>query len=201
MQASIERFIDIQTYSDDQIARLVKELEIDIVIDLMGYTTDLRTGVLARRVAPIQVNYFGYSGTMGAGYIDYLIGDKTIIPQHQRKFYSENIVFLPNSFLPPDHKRQISDKSFSRAEASLPDNGFVFCSFNNHYKITPGVFDSVDAHIDPGGRKRALASRAQFDGRKQSAKGSGCARVVNPERLGFAGANAARRPPGKASSG
>ena len=142
IQASFERFVDAQTYSDEQIASLVKELEIDILIDLMGYTTDSRTGVLARRPAPIQVNYFGYSGTMGVNYIDYLIGDRTIIPQNQRQFYSENVVYLPHSFLPPDNKRSISNKNFSRAEAGLPENGFVFCSFNNHYKITPEVFAS-----------------------------------------------------------
>ena len=127
---------------------------------------------------------------MGVGYIDYLIGDKTIIPQNQREFYSENIVYLPNSFLPPDHRRHISDKRFSRAEAGLPDNGFVFCSFNNHYKISPGVFELVDAHTDPRGRQRALASRDQCDGRKEPPKGSGCA-GVSSERLVFAG----RMPP------
>ena len=86
--------------------RAVRGDQIDILVDLMGYTTDSRTGVLARRAAPIQVNYFGYSGTMGVDYIDYLIGDQTIIPNNQRQFYSENIVYLPHSFLPPDHKRR-----------------------------------------------------------------------------------------------
>ena len=142
LQTSFERFVDAQTYSDEQIASLVKKLEIDILIDLMGYTTDLRTGIFARRPAPIQVNYFGYSGTMGVNYIDYLIGDRTIIPENQRQFYSENIVYLPHSFLPPDNKRSISNKTFSRAEAGLPESGFVFCSFNNHYKIAPEVFAS-----------------------------------------------------------
>ena len=190
LQASIERFIDVQTYSDDQIASLVKELEIDILVDLMGYTTDSRTGVLARRVAPIQVNYFGYSGTMGVGYIDYLIGDKTIIPQNQREFYSENIVYLPNSFLPPDHRRHISDKRFSRAEAGLPDNGFVFCSFNNHYKISPGVFDSwmrILTQVE-GSVLWLLETNATAE---RNLRKEAAARGVSSDRLVFAG----RMPP------
>jgi predicted O-linked N-acetylglucosamine transferase (SPINDLY family) len=186
VQASFERFIDTQTYSDEQIANLVKELEIDILVDLMGYTTDSRTGVLARRAAPIQVNYFGYSGTMGVDYIDYLIGDQTIIPNNQRQFYSENIVYLPHSFLPPDHKRRISDKSFPRPDAGLPEKGFVFCCFNNHYKITPGVFDSwmrILSKVE-GSVLWLLETNptAESNLRKEAT-----ARHVNPERLVFAG--------------
>jgi predicted O-linked N-acetylglucosamine transferase (SPINDLY family) len=185
VQASFDRFIDLQTHRDEQIANLVKELEIDILVDLMGYTTDSRTGVLARRAAPIQVNYFGFAGTMGVDYIDYLIGDRTIIPQNQRPFYSESIVYLPDSFLPPDNKRRISDKNFSRAEAGLPENGFVFCSFNNHYKIIPEVFDSwmgILAKVE-GSVLWLLEtnSTAESNLRKEAA-----ARSVNPDRLVFA---------------
>ena len=190
LQASFERFNDTQTYSDEQIANLVKEREIDILVDLMGYTTDLRTGVFARRPAPIQVNYFGYSGTMGVDYIDYLIGDRTIIPDHQRKFYSENIVYLPNSFLPRDHKRSISDKRFSRADAGLPETGFVFCSFNNHYKIAPDVFDSWMRILSEvkGSVLWLLETNATAESnlrREAATKG------VDPQRLVFAG----RMPP------
>jgi predicted O-linked N-acetylglucosamine transferase (SPINDLY family) len=190
LQASFERFIDAQTYDDEQIAKLIKELEIDILVDLMGYTADSRTGVLARRPAPIQVNYFGYSGTMGVDYIDYLIGDRTIIPQNQRQFYSEAVAYLPNSFLPPDDKRRISDRSFSRAEIGLPEHGFVFCSFNNHYKITPEVFASwmrILTQVE-GSVLWLLETNptAESNLRKEAA-----ARGVNSERLIFA----ARTPP------
>jgi protein O-GlcNAc transferase len=190
LQASFERFIDAQTYDDEQIAKLIKELEIDILVDLMGYTADSRTGVLARRPAPIQVNYFGYSGTMGVDYIDYLIGDRTIIPQNQRQFYSEAVAYLPNSFLPPDDKRRISDRSFSRAEIGLPEHGFVFCSFNNHYKITPEVFASwmrILTQVE-GSVLWLLETNptAESNLRKEAA-----ARGVNSERLIFA----ARIPP------
>ena len=141
LKASFEHFVDAETYSDDRIANLVKELEIDILVDLMGFTTGSRTGIFARRCAPIQVNYLGYPGTMGAEYMDYIIADRIVIPEDQHRFYSEKIVFLPNSYQANDNKRPISDKAFTRAELGLPPRGFVFCCFNNSYKITPYVFD------------------------------------------------------------
>ena len=107
----------------------------------MGFTADARTGIFARRVAPIQVNYLGYLGTMGAEYIDYIIADRIVIPETRDDFYAEKVVYLPNSFLPTDRQRPISDKSFTRAEVGLPQEGFVFCCFNTNYKITPDVFD------------------------------------------------------------
>ena len=138
---SFERFIDAKTYSDDQIVSLIKELEIDILVDLAGFTADSRTNIFARRSAPIQVNYLGYPGTMGASYIDYIIADRIVIPENQREFYNEKIVFLPNSYHVNDDKRFISDRAFTRNELGLPSAGFVFCCFNNNYKITPHVFD------------------------------------------------------------
>ena len=113
----------------------------DILVDLMGFTRDSRTGIFARRSAPIQVNYLGYPGTMGAQYIDYIIADRIVIPEKQHEFYSEKIVFLPNSYQPNDRQRHIADKIFTRAELGLPQEGFVFCCFNNNYKITPDIFD------------------------------------------------------------
>ena len=127
---------------------------------------------------------------MGVDYIDYLIGDRTIIPDHQRRFYSENIVYLPNSFLPRDDKRAISDKRFSRADAGLPERGFVFCSFNNHYKIGPHVFDSWMRILNetPGSVLWLLEtnSTAENNLRREAA-----ARGADPRRLVFAG----RMPP------
>ena len=108
----------------------------------MGFTQDARTNVFARRPAPIQVNYLGYPGTMGASYIDYIIADQTVIPDELRKFYSEKIVVLPNTYQANDRKRVISDQVFTRADLGLPSQGFVFCCFNNNYKITPRIFDS-----------------------------------------------------------
>jgi protein O-GlcNAc transferase len=141
LKASFERFIDAKTFSDEQIANLLRSSEVDILVDLMGFTADSRTGIFARRAAPIQVNYLGYPGTMGASYIDYIIADQTVIPDECRKFYSEKIAVLPNTYQVNDRKRVISDKAFNRSDVGLPAQGFVFCCFNNKYKITPHVFD------------------------------------------------------------
>lgn len=141
LEKSFDRFVDVQSLSESQIADLVKSLEIDILIDLMGFTGIARTGVFARRVAPIQVNYLGYAGTMGAEYFDYILADRSIIPEDKRSSYSEKTVYLPDSFMVNDSKRKISGHIPSRAECGLPETGFVFCSFNQSYKLTPAVFD------------------------------------------------------------
>ena len=138
---SFERFVDARTLSDEEIVSRIRGLEIDILIDLKGFTQDARTNVFARRPAPIQVNYIGYPGTMGASYMDYIIADRTVIPDECRKFYYEKIVVLPNTYQVNDSRRIIADKEVSRAGLSLPSRGFVFCCFNNNYKITPDLFD------------------------------------------------------------
>jgi predicted O-linked N-acetylglucosamine transferase (SPINDLY family) len=117
-------------------------LGIDIAVDLGGHTGNSRTRIFALRAAPIQINYLGYPGTMGAEYIDYLIGDRIVIPEAQQRHYAEKIVYLPNSYLPHDSKRMIADRAFTREELDLPRAGFVFCCFNSNYKITPDTFDS-----------------------------------------------------------
>jgi len=142
LQASFERFIDVQTNSDEQIAKLVKDMEIDILVDLMGYTTDSRTGVFARRPSPIQVNYFGYPGTMGAAYIDYLIADRVVAPSSHEAFYAEKLVYMPDCYQINDAMRSISTKSVTRADIGLPEDAMIFCCFNNNYKITRDVFES-----------------------------------------------------------
>jgi len=141
LEASFERFINVEKWGDEQIANLVRDLEIDILIDLKGFTTDSRTGILSRRPAPIQVSYLGYPGTMGAEYIDYIIADQTVIPENSKQCYCEKIIYLPNSYQVNDSKRSISDRAVTRAELGLPPGSFVFCCFNNNYKITPRIFD------------------------------------------------------------
>jgi protein O-GlcNAc transferase len=141
LEKAFDRFFEVGNRSDREIAALARELEIDIAIDLGGHTKNARTGVFALRPAPIQVNYLGYPGTMGAGYIDYLIADRTLIPAEHRQYYDEKIVYLPHSYQVNDPTKMISERSFSRAELGLPDGAFVFCCFNNHYKITPDLFD------------------------------------------------------------
>ena len=140
LHKAFDYFIDVDTKSDAEIAQMARNLEIDIAIDLTGFTQDSRLGIFAYRAAPIQVNYLGYPGTMGADYMDYIIADKTLIPVESQAFYSEKVVYLPNSYQANDRKRLISDRLFTRKELELPENEFVFCCFNNNFKILPSTF-------------------------------------------------------------
>jgi predicted O-linked N-acetylglucosamine transferase (SPINDLY family) len=141
ISTAMDRFLDLQSLSDQDIAQLSRELEVDIAVDLMGFTTGSRTGIFAQRAAPIQINYLGYPGTMGAGFIDYLIADRTLIPDSSRQHYTEKIVYLPDCFQVNDSRQRIADTPFTRAGEGLPEQRFVFCCFNNNYKIAPRTFD------------------------------------------------------------
>jgi predicted O-linked N-acetylglucosamine transferase (SPINDLY family) len=141
LKRSFEHFVDATGTTEDELVSIIRKAEIDLLIDLNGFTEGEWTNVLARRPAPVQVNYLGYPGTMGASYIDYIIADQTVIPEDSRIFYSEKIAVLPNTYFVNDRKRVLSDVVFSRVDAGLPDKGFIFCCFNNNYKITPPVFD------------------------------------------------------------
>ena len=141
LEAAFDKFIDVREKSDTDIAALARQMQIDIAIDLAGLTGGARTGIFALRAAPVQVNYLGYPGTMGADFMDYLIADKQLIPEHARHHYAEKIAYLPNSYMASDSKRKISSKVFGREELGLPQTGFVFCCFNSSYKITPSTFD------------------------------------------------------------
>jgi protein O-GlcNAc transferase len=140
VSAAFDQFIDIHEKSDLEVAAMSRELGVDIAVDLGGHTQDARTGIFALRAAPVQVSYIGYLGTMGATYFDYLIADKTIVPLERQSCYTEKIAYLP-SYQANDSKRRISDRVFTRDELGLPQTGFVFCCFNNNYKITPDIFD------------------------------------------------------------
>jgi len=142
VQASFDRFIDVRRMSDREVAGLSRDLQIDIAVDLKGYTEDCRPGIFAGRAAPVQANYLGYPGTMGAAYFDYIIADRVLIPEGSESFYSEKVVFLPDSYQVNDRRRTVAERSFGREELGLPPEGFVFCCFNNNYKITPPTFDA-----------------------------------------------------------
>ncbi len=139
---AFNRFIDVSAMSDKAVAQMSREFGVDIAVDLKGLTKDSRLGIFSYKAAPIQVSYLGYPGTLGSDYIDYLIADKTLISLESRQYYSEKIVYLPNSYQVNDRKRVISQKQFNKQELGLPKEGFVFCSFNNNYKITPYLFDA-----------------------------------------------------------
>ena len=139
LEQAVSRFMEVREQPDREIAMLLHDLEIDIVVDLKGYTGGARPGILAHRSAPVQVNYLGYPGTMGAPYIDYLIADRVVIPPGERHFYSEKIVYLPNSYQANDSARRIAPAP-SRHDAGLPPDAFVFCCFNGGRKILPQCF-------------------------------------------------------------
>jgi predicted O-linked N-acetylglucosamine transferase (SPINDLY family) len=138
---AFNKFFDVGLKSDKDIALMSREIGIDIAVDLAGFTKYARTDIFAYRAAPIQVNYLGYPGTMATNYIDYIIADPIIIPPESQKYYSEKVVYLPNSYQPNDRKREISKKIFTKEELDLPKEGFVFCCFNNNFKITPPTFN------------------------------------------------------------
>ena len=137
---AFDRFIDVRAHSDGEVAGMLRQMEVDIAVDLKGFTTDARTGILAYRPAPVQVNYLGYPGTMGLDFIDYIIADPTVIPVEQQAHYSEKIAYLPDCYQPNDSRRAIAAQNMQRADFGLPQSGFVFCCFNKHYKISPDVF-------------------------------------------------------------
>lgn len=185
LESSFERFVNAQAMSDVEVARLLVELEIDIAVDLKGYTRDARPGILALRPAPVQVSYLGYPGTMGADHMDYLIADRQVIPESHKPYYSEKVVWLPDCYQVNDSKRQIAERTPTRQEAGLPDEAFVFCAFNNHYKITPAVFDvwmrllrAVDGSV-----LWLLAGHASA---QRNLRQEAMARGVSPDRLVFA---------------
>jgi protein O-GlcNAc transferase len=138
---AFEHFTDVENKSDQDIAELIRRLEIDIAVDLMGFTKDNRLNVLARRAALIQVNYLGYPGTLGAPYIDYILADSTVIPQDQSAFYAEQVVRLTGTYQINDDRRPIAERTPTREECGLPDTAFVFCCFNHSQKILPDIFD------------------------------------------------------------
>jgi protein O-GlcNAc transferase len=137
---AFERTVDARGMSDLQIATLMREMEIDVAIDLMGLTADCRSGIFFHRPAPVQVNYLGYSGTLASPHYDYIIADRVVIPEPEQGLYSERITYLPDTYMATDSRRSISSTPFTRTEAGLPESGTVFCSFNNAYKFSPEMF-------------------------------------------------------------
>jgi len=135
-----DQFHEVRHLADVDIARLSRSLGVDIAVDLKGLTQDHRLGIFAYRAAPVQVSYLGYPGTTGVPYMDYVLADRVVIPEESQQYYSEKVVYLPDSYQVNDSQRKIANRVFSRSELGLPEAGFVFCSFNNNYKITPQVF-------------------------------------------------------------
>ncbi len=141
LMRGFDRFIDVRAKGDQEVARLLNDLRIDIAIDLNGHTQGARPAILASRPAPIQVSYMGLPATMGADFIDYVVADATVVPFEQQPYYAEKIVHLPDCYMVNDRKRIISPHTPSREAVGLPPEGLVFCCFNNNWKITSDMFD------------------------------------------------------------
>ena len=142
LKKAFDRFVDARAMDDAAAARQLHELQVDIAVDLKGHTPDARPGIFAQRPAPLQVSYLGYPGPMGAPFIDYVIADRTVIPDGEERYFSEQVSRLPHSYQVNDATRAIAKGKLARAQAGLPDGAFVFCAFNNSYKITPRFFDA-----------------------------------------------------------
>ncbi|QOZ28893.1 glycosyltransferase family 41 protein [Bradyrhizobium sp. CCBAU 51753] len=183
---SFDNFAACEARPDAEVARAIADAEIDILVDLNGFTKGARSNIFALRPAPIQVNYLGYPGTMGAPYIDYIIGDATVLPELDAACYAEKLVRLPHSYQPNDRKRPVTDRPFTRREFDLPDDGFVFCCFNNSHKILPETFASwmrILGAVDGSVLWLVAENQTAIGNLRKEAR----ARGINPARLVFAG--------------
>ena len=186
MVKAFDQFIDARDMSSAQIAQLMRSLEVDIAVDLGGYTSDTRTDIFSYRPAPVQVNYLGYPGTMGVDYFDYILADRHIIPPAQQQYYNEKVAYLPDTYLPTDNSVQISERTPTRSECGLPETGVVFCSFSHDYKISPPVFDAwMRLLAKVPGSVLWLMSRGELAQRNLRKEAQ--ARGIDPTRLVFAG--------------
>jgi predicted O-linked N-acetylglucosamine transferase (SPINDLY family) len=185
LTAAFDRFIDVQAISDFEVAKLLRQLEIDILVDLNGNSGDCRIGIFAHRPAPVQVSFLGYPGTMALPFFEYIIADPVVIPDGHRIHYAEHVVHMPHTYMPNDRMRQILARAPSRTDAGLPTTGFVFACHNSEYKITPDVFDrwmrllkTVDGSV--------LWLKSPNPSAMVNLRREANARGVAPERLVFA---------------
>ncbi|KAA0571481.1 tetratricopeptide repeat protein [Azospirillum sp. B21] len=184
-ERGIERFVDLRRHTDANAAQAIAADGIDILVDLTGFTTFSRTAILAARPAPVQVNWLGYPGTLGAEYVDYIVADPTVIAPGEEGVFTERVVRLPDCYQPNDRRRVIAEATPTRAECGLPTDGFVFCCFNSAYKLTPALFDGwarILAAV-PGSVLWLYAGNPQVTA---NLRREGEARGVEPHRLVFA---------------
>jgi protein O-GlcNAc transferase len=183
--AAFDRFVDVSKIPDLEAARLIHSDSVDVLIDLNGYKPENRAKILAHRPAPIQVNCLGYPGTMGADFVDYILVDRFVVPADQQTFFNERLVHLPHCYQCNDDKREIAVATPSRVECGLPEKGFVFCCFNDSYKITPDFFDIWMRLLQTvPGSVMWLFERGTVA--KENLAREAAARSVPPERLVFA---------------
>ncbi len=185
LEKAFDKWLDIAALSDQEAAAAILEAGIDILVNLNGYFGEESMGVFAHRPAPIQVNYLGFPATLGAPYIDYILADKTVIPESDQAFYDEKVVYLPGSYQANDAQAREMARTPTRGEAGLPGEAFVFCNFNTAYKLTPATFDSwmrIVKQVD-GSVLWLLESPAPF---AENLRKEAEARGVAADRLVFA---------------
>ena len=182
---SFDRFVSIHGINDDDLLVRLRSMQLDILIDLKGNAGDRRTSILARRAAPVQVSYLGYPGTMGVPFIDYIIADRIIITLENQAYYTEKIVYLPNSYMATDNSRPIATETLSRAAEELPETGFVFASFNYSYKISPEIF-AVWMRLLHSVQGSVLWLRSTNPDARSSLRREARTRGIAPERIVFA---------------
>jgi predicted O-linked N-acetylglucosamine transferase (SPINDLY family) len=185
VERAFTRFIDIGAQSDAEVVLLMRELEVDIAVDLTGHTLGQRTAILAQRAAPVQVNYLGLPATMGAPYMDYLIADRFLIPEDHESSYAEQVVCLDGCFQPNDDRRPIPPPTPSRAALGLPEGALVFCCFNRNGKLNPGTFD-IWMRLLAHAPSSVLWLLATHPAAAENLRREAAARGVAPARLVFA---------------
>ena len=141
LKKNANKFSNITNLSDEDAANLAREDQIDIAVDLKGYTKNTRLSIFSLRIAPIQISYLGYPGTLGANCIDYIIADKVIVPEFYKKFYTEKIIYMPDCYQCNDSKRLVSKNIFKKSDLGLSEDDFIFSCFNANNKISPNEFD------------------------------------------------------------
>jgi predicted O-linked N-acetylglucosamine transferase (SPINDLY family) len=142
IKKSFNKFYNIKNLTNSKVISLTKDLKVDIAVDLNGYTKNSRVDIFSERFCPLQISFLGYPGTSGINNIDYLIADKILIPEKNKKHFTEKIIYLPNCYQPSDSGRLVIDKKLTRDKFNLKNNEFVFCCFNTAHKINPKIFDS-----------------------------------------------------------
>ncbi len=185
LESAFEHFVDIAGMSDRAAAEKIVRSDIDILVNLNGYFGQWRTGIFAHHPAPVQVNYLGFPATLGAPYMDYIIADALVIPQGEEEFYDEKVVRLPGSYQVNDSKREIAQEKFTRADCGLAEGAFIFCNFNQSYKIAPETFAGWMRILQacPGSVLWLLENHAQTS---RNLREAAAAAGVAPERLVFA---------------
>ncbi|HWT09086.1 MAG TPA: glycosyltransferase, partial [Roseomonas sp.] len=186
LRAAMDGFHDISTLPDQAAIAQARGLGLDIAIDLNGYTGDSRTVLFAAGIAPVQAVFLGYPGTMGAPFMDYILADAVTVPDGADRFYAEKVVRLPGCFMPTDDRREITIAGLTRAQFGLPEDGIVFCCFNNTHKILPEAFDGL-MRILAATPRSVLWLREENAAATRNLKAAAAARGIDPDRLVMAG--------------